>query len=89
MNPSRSKWRREKTGYDILAQNLESFNDLGFMPLGIDITRLNDGSGISNTLMSQNASWHKSCWSKFDQQKLERARKRKPEDLESSPVKTR
>ena len=45
------------------------------MPL--ELGRLDDGNGIEATFHENNARWHKSCQSKFNNTKLQRAEKRK------------
>ena len=63
---------------------------MGPLPLKIDIHALDEGDGIPETLNSHEAVWHKSCLNKFSKLKLQRAQKRKSEELESpGPVKTR
>ncbi len=79
------------SGYDTLAHYLTAFNEIGAVPMNINVSRLDDGSGILNTLKSHKASWHKQCYNKFSKLKLERAQKRKSvndSDM-ASPVKTR
>ena len=79
------------SGYETLSQNLIAFDELGCVPMNINLSRLDDGTGILKTLMSHKASWHKSCYNKFGKLKLQRASKRKSEHAfeEVSPVKTR
>ena len=43
----------------------------------IDIGRPDEGGGIEATLLKHKAKWHKSCHSKFNTTKLQRAEKRK------------
>ena len=84
------------SGYDTLAENILEFHNLGSVPLNIDITRLDKGTGISNTLRSNHAGWHKYCWLSFCRMKLLRAQKRSKKRKQESddkendgPVKTR
>ena len=84
------------SGYDTLAENILEFHHLGSVPLNIDITRLDEGTGISNTLRSNHAGWHKYCWLSFCRMKLLRAQKRSKKRQQESddeendgPVKTR
>ena len=53
--------RYVRAGCVAIADNIGQFDILGCMPMQIDIARLDDGSGISQTLQSNNACWHKSC----------------------------
>lgn len=48
-------------GYDILANNLNSFLKLGIQPLSFDTRRLDEEDGIGNTLARNHAQWHTSC----------------------------
>lgn len=66
-------------GYKSLADHLTSFNELGHMPMNVDIEQLNDGDGIEATLVRHHASWHKACRLKFSQMKLERLQKKSKE----------
>jgi hypothetical protein len=59
-------------GYKSIADHLTSFNELGHMPMNVDIEQLNDGDGIDATLMRHQADWHKPCRLKFSQLKLDR-----------------
>ena len=43
----------------------------------MDIKRLDDGSGIENTLRPNNAKYHNTCRLMFNNSKLERAKKRR------------
>ena len=88
--PARSTRASYGSGYDSIASNLLAFQELGPLPLKINIHALDEGDGIPETLKSHEAVWHKSCLNKFSTLKLQRAQKRKSEELESpSPVKTR
>ena len=88
--PARSTRASYGSGYDSFASNLLAFQELGPLPLKINIHALDEGDGIPETLQSHEAVWHKSCLNKFSTLKLQRAQKRKSEELESpSPVKTR
>ena len=60
------------------------------MPLKVNIHALDEGDGIPETLKSHEVVRHKSCLNKISTLKLQRAQKRKSEELESpSPTKTR
>ena len=77
--------------YHSLAADLKAFHDIGDIPLDLDITRLDEGSGLAETLIVNKACWHRSCRNKFNAQKLQRALKRRQSETRrlSSPVKTR
>ena len=40
---------------------MRSFRSVGKEPLPIDINRLDEGDGISNTMTQNHAKWHTSC----------------------------
>ena len=88
--PARTLRKKVGAGYAYVANNLLMFQELGTVPFDINIEELNAGSGIEANFRENSAKWHKSCRAKIDSRNLQRARKRKQEDLtESSPVKTR
>ena len=73
---------------------LQQLNDMGVMPLNIHIDRINDGSGIQQTLEKNNAGYHRLCKLKITTafKRNENTPKRKKEDDSTecvSPVKTR
>ena len=69
-----------------MAENLQGFFPIGALPFDVIQNQLDDGSGLFNTLLKYEASWHKS-----NSTKLKRGEKRKnQEELPSnSPRKTR
>ena len=83
--------RKHGSGYRVLDHNLKKIKKLEGISMNIKLEWLNDGSGIEQTLRTNNAVWHKSCFNKCDNLKLQRAQKRKHSDadLYGSPVKTR
>ena len=44
---------------DTLVQNLKALSELNALPFGINISRLDDGCGISEMLAKHDAKWHK------------------------------
>ena len=64
-------------GFHTLANNIMRFEEIGCLPLPLDIAQLNDGDGIAATFTKYKAKWHKSCYNKFNTLKLQRAEKRK------------
>ncbi len=92
-NPSKNAnlTKDSRDSYRKVAENLLKFESLGLVPMDIHLARLNDGTGIEQTLVKNEAKWHKSCHSKIDNQKLSRLeKKRNKGDLPSpSPKKTR
>lgn len=60
-------------GYLTMAKNLAVFAEHGQLPSAIrNLDQLDDGSGISQTLVAHAAKYHKSCKNKYDSQKAER-----------------
>ena len=56
------EWRTDiGAGYYTLDDNLSSFRNVGNEPSPIDINRLDEGDGISNTLTRNHAKWRASC----------------------------
>ena len=62
------------------------FGQLGCMPLALNIERLDEGSGIEQTFVSEKSHWHKSCNTKFNIPKLRRAKKRYSTEEQSSGI---
>ena len=58
---TRPNGRSLQSGYVSIAIHLEEIKDLGALPFDIDIDRINDGSGIEQTLVKNNACYHKLC----------------------------
>ena len=80
------------SGYTTFADNLLKFQEIGELPVSIDVRLLDEGHGVEETLKLKKAVWHKSCSIKFGNMKLERAIKRKSTestDATVSPAKTR
>ena len=77
------------SGYKKLSQNLRKFNRLGIKTEELD--RLDDGRGLEETLKANEAAYHRSCYLKYNDDKVKRAAKRKSQELAQSlsPVKTR
>jgi len=74
-----------------MAENLQGFFAIGALPFDVKQNQLDDGSGLFNTLLKHEASWHKSCKDKINSTKLKRAEKRKKQEElpPHSPRKTR
>ena len=76
--PINSKRSDIGAGYTTLAENIQQFNQLGCMPVQINLSRLDEGEGIESTFLHYRARWHKSCYLLFNSTKLNRAKKRHP-----------
>ena len=70
-------------GYVTLAENLLQFQELGHMPMHLDLGRLDSGGGLEATLVANSAKWHKTCRLKFNQTKLERMKQKTLLDTQS------
>ena len=55
---------------------MKKFEDLGSLPIALDISRLDKGNGIGATLLARAAKMHLSCKAKFNATKLKPAEKR-------------
>ena len=75
--PTESKRHDVGVGYSTIASRIRRFNDLHELPMPLELGRLDDGNGIEATFHENNARWHKSCHTKFNNTKLQRAEKRK------------
>uniref|UniRef100_UPI00358F6776 uncharacterized protein n=1 Tax=Myxine glutinosa TaxID=7769 RepID=UPI00358F6776 len=75
--PAESKRHDVGVGYFTIAFNIRRFNELHELPMPLELGRLDDGNGIEATFLENNAKWHKSCHTKFNNIKLQRAEKRK------------
>src|SRR6218665_2357236 len=79
--PVESKLRKTGDGYLTLESDLLGFESVNALPSTVNLNLLNDGSGIGNTLRENRGRWHKSCRDALNSTKLERARKRKLEEI--------
>ena len=75
--PAESKLPVAGAGYETLAHDLMGFSEIGSLPNNIDLSLLDDGSGIPETLSKSNARWHKCCRDKFNATKLHKAQEKK------------
>lgn len=71
-----SKRPDKGAGYETIAGNILQFHEMGRLPMKLNVSRLNDGSGVSHTLSYNKARWHKNCYLHFNTTELKRARKR-------------
>lgn len=74
--PADSKRSNLGAGYTTLAANIQKFATLKSLPKKINVSRLDEGSGIEETFFACKARWHKSCYALFNSTKLKRAEKR-------------
>ena len=66
----------EGKSYATLAQNLKDLNELNSLPLQINLDRLDDGTGIEETLLRHKAQYHKTCYVNCNREKVERIQKK-------------
>ena len=76
--PAKSKKYDSGKGYLTLVNILNEFQNARALPNGFDHDILN-----ADTLKEQSASWHKACRVKFNNTKLERARKRRDRGMKT------
>jgi len=81
------------SGYLTVSRNLIKLKELGSLSPAIQLENLDDGYGIEETLITQQAKWHKTCFRKIDNQKISRIEMKRKKDgsqqTESSTKKTR
>ena len=75
-DPSKAKNKCQSRACETLADNLRSMDELDSLPLSINISRLDDGTGIEATLTHHNAKWHKTCYAMCNKTKVDRVRKK-------------
>ena len=83
-------------GYLSLSSKLQQFAEIDSLPFDLDLDQLAGGEGLLQAFITNQACWHKSCYSFCSTSRLERAKKRRRnegkneiDDLHISPVKTR
>ena len=74
----RSK-KRDVGASSSLVLILEEFQTIDSVTGNLNAELLDDGQGVELTLKERKASWHKSCRSAFDNERLVRAKKRRHE----------
>ncbi len=63
------------SGYKLLDINIAELQRLNDQSLFFNPARINNGSGIEQTLSENNAKYHKTCYMLFSNTQVERARK--------------
>ena len=84
--------KRENTGYISLANNIDILHKLCALPFDRELIEwVNDGSGIAETLIKNNAKWHTNCKASCSNRDItstkERKAKAEPPSSTSTPVK--
>ena len=72
--PAKYKNSNLGTNFETLECQLREFEKFRLMPMRLQLARLDDGTGIKNTLMKNNAVWHKLCRLQFNETKLSHAK---------------
>ncbi|KAF5295102.1 hypothetical protein FQA39_LY13253 [Lamprigera yunnana] len=93
-NPERSTRKDKFAAYVSLESfltRLNELNQLTSIPLRVDFSQLNDGTGIFNTLKSNRAVYHKRCRANCSENRIAQAQKRSEQESSTkfSPKKTR
>ena len=78
--PANSKRSDVGIGYETFAKDLKSFQELGQMPVPIDIEKLSI-EDLKELFMNHAAKWHKKCRDKFNATKLQRMKKKLSKDV--------
>ena len=68
--PANGRNQNQASGYSTLVNNLLEMEQLEELPDEINISHLDDGSGLRNTLEKNNAKWHKVCYDKYNSTKV-------------------
>ena len=79
-----TRYECSSDGYSMIARNIPQFQAINLLPIKLDPSRLDDGSGIEDTLRRHNSKYHHRCRNMFSNYKLERAAKRAAE-IQNSP----
>ena len=79
--PTKSKRQDKEAGYKTLGEHLKQFDEIDCLP-DINLSHLDEGDGIVATLSRHKASFHKTCYDRFNSTQLKRAQKRRSEAQE-------
>ena len=66
------------------ATNIENFEAMKCLPMEIDVSRLDEGKGLKETLISHRRRWHKRCYVLSNTTKVKRQQKDQSEDVGDS-----
>ena len=80
--PGKSKRKDSGVGYVPFARILKEYDSLGIQVTHTELLVNSQDQPIEQLLLENNACWHKSCRDRFNNTKLERAKKRKLSDVE-------
>ncbi len=76
ISPLLNPTKRVDDGYSLLGRNIPRFHSVNQLPINLNPARLDDGTGIEETLRTNKAQYHDSCKMLFNNTKLQRAEKR-------------
>ena len=79
--PVGTSWGTE-TGYKTLADIFRDFDKIDGLLSNLKLSRLDDGHGVEETLLLNQAKWHDSCRLKYNKTQLQRAQKRTSQGTE-------
>ena len=68
--PANCADRFKGAGYKTIAEALQSFNDIDCLPEDVLLTRMDDGDGLEQTLVSRRAKFHAACSLKFNKSEI-------------------
>ena len=68
--PANCADRFKGAGYKTIAEALQSFNDIDCLPEDVLLTRMDDGDGLEQTLVSRRAKFHTACSLKFNKSEI-------------------
>ena len=74
--PVLSKRRDPGSGYTAMAANMIKFDELGKLPITVQLQRLEEGQGVEATMIAHQAKWYKTCMLQYNNTMLRRAEKR-------------
>lgn len=67
----------------------QNFKKIGHLPSSNNLDKLDDGSGLLETLAKQRASWHKSCRDKYNKTKIKRLLGKESKQIETATANSR
>ena len=77
-----------EAGYDYITKHLLEFAEYASIPMGINLQRLDDGSGLLQSLRSHCAKYHKNCYLMVTATQLSRTKKRLGKSPDTDPTVT-
>ena len=76
----------EHSSYRTLAKNIPLFYQLRALPIPLNLQRLDNGKGIEQTLIDNDAKYHETCRLLFKDSKLERVKQRTEAEKQKSSL---